>query len=558
MNDDALAVEAVKAGDKERYGELVRRHERMVYAIAWSRLGQTGLCEEAAQDAFVHGFRFLAALRQPEKYAAWIAKIARNIASTLARKRRTEIENKRRWLLDSQASTLGSLVSPQNARQDETLADVLKETLEKLPENHRECLVLHYLQERSARECAEALGVSEETFRVRLHRARNALRQDMQDRMEQALRRLSPRKPLKESVLSAAPAMPLACGATGLGAVVAGLAKTLLPYAPFLLILVWMNHLGHQIIRNHRDPNDWRVAVRRRQGPALIAAFAIFWALMAVFAKRFGFQATCIVLTLPLIPATLVNLLQLRVNRTRSSWTGVLMLAGLWMWFLPITAGGRYAAVSVVGMSVVMVTALLGRKSQSGRLDHNLGLRAAFNELGRAAAPPPIGRAATKKDMLRFARFLGGLSLVTRCSIRGDACHMAASPAVFKGRDWLCFWEWFTQSSTLAVRSDGSCGVTLSDRDWNDIRALNPPAATTRADLEARTTEALSQAWALFLAGDEAGAKAVLQPRSDEDILIRPCHELRVPRIIRIIAITSFVAVVVGLLLLAASKRFVF
>ena len=40
--EDAVAVAAIKRGDPERYGELVKRHERRVFAIAWSRLGDAG------------------------------------------------------------------------------------------------------------------------------------------------------------------------------------------------------------------------------------------------------------------------------------------------------------------------------------------------------------------------------------------------------------------------------------------------------------------------------------------------------------------------------------
>jgi hypothetical protein len=56
---DESAVAAVRSGDAERYRELVERHERRVFAVAWSRLGDAALAEEAAQEAFIRAYRRL-------------------------------------------------------------------------------------------------------------------------------------------------------------------------------------------------------------------------------------------------------------------------------------------------------------------------------------------------------------------------------------------------------------------------------------------------------------------------------------------------------------------
>lgn len=56
---DESAVAAVRRGDAERYCELVERHERRVYAVAWSRLGNAALAEEVTQEAFIRAYRRL-------------------------------------------------------------------------------------------------------------------------------------------------------------------------------------------------------------------------------------------------------------------------------------------------------------------------------------------------------------------------------------------------------------------------------------------------------------------------------------------------------------------
>jgi RNA polymerase sigma-70 factor (ECF subfamily) len=93
---DTDAVKAVIEGDRDRYSELVERYQKMVYGIAWSHLGDAGLCEDAAQETFIKAFRYLAALRNPEKFSGWLARIARNVSTSLLRKRGRELDKHKR------------------------------------------------------------------------------------------------------------------------------------------------------------------------------------------------------------------------------------------------------------------------------------------------------------------------------------------------------------------------------------------------------------------------------------------------------------------------------
>ena len=66
---DESAVAAVRGGDAERYRELVERHERRVFAVAWSRLGNAALAEEATQEAFIRAYRRLWLLGDGAKFS---------------------------------------------------------------------------------------------------------------------------------------------------------------------------------------------------------------------------------------------------------------------------------------------------------------------------------------------------------------------------------------------------------------------------------------------------------------------------------------------------------
>ena len=193
---DALAIDAVRNGDTERYRELVERHERAVYAVAWCRLGDQDMAEEATQEAFIKAFRQLPLLGQGGKFAAWITAIARNAAINIGLRRRNELERRKRWAVEQP-----SVSSPDND-EPPVSTDVLKATLGALPEQHRECLALFYLQNQTVSQAAESLGISETAFKTRLHRARTLLRDKLAETLEGALDTLRPGRALAPLIMA--------------------------------------------------------------------------------------------------------------------------------------------------------------------------------------------------------------------------------------------------------------------------------------------------------------------------------------------------------------------
>src|SRR6267142_749940 len=86
--EDEAAVAAVRKGDAERYRELVERHERRVYAVAWSRLGAATLAEEVTQETFIRAYRRLWLLDDGAKFSGWVNTIARRVAINLGLRHR--------------------------------------------------------------------------------------------------------------------------------------------------------------------------------------------------------------------------------------------------------------------------------------------------------------------------------------------------------------------------------------------------------------------------------------------------------------------------------------
>ena len=128
--------------------------------------------EDVAQDAWIAAYRHLAQFEARAAFSTWVIRIAIRMA---AARRRTPLrfeplEDLDRIDMDHESD------HPDVALQRRQTALLLEQAIDKLPVEYRLVLVLRDVEQRSTAETATALGVSEENVRVRLHRARAALR----------------------------------------------------------------------------------------------------------------------------------------------------------------------------------------------------------------------------------------------------------------------------------------------------------------------------------------------------------------------------------------------
>src|SRR5712672_1964057 len=144
---DESAVTAVRGGDAERYRELVERHERRVFAVAWSRLGDAALAEEVTQEAFIRAYRRLWMLGDGAKFSGWVSTIARRVAINFGIRHRRELNKRERWALEN--PPISTPEYPADDTDPRYTKETLRQTLAGLPDAHRECLVLFYLEGKS-------------------------------------------------------------------------------------------------------------------------------------------------------------------------------------------------------------------------------------------------------------------------------------------------------------------------------------------------------------------------------------------------------------------------
>lgn len=197
---DAELLEASRRGERAAFAALVERYQGVVCAVSYSRTGDRALSEDVAQDTFLAAWRQLDQVREVPRFGAWLCGIARNL-SLKARRRRAREAPVEHELEISSSANLFDEVSDRQAER------VVREALHRVPETYREALVLYYQEQRSAREVAQILGISEAAVLQRLARGRQALAASVSGLVERALSSPLPRRSLVAGVLAALPAL---------------------------------------------------------------------------------------------------------------------------------------------------------------------------------------------------------------------------------------------------------------------------------------------------------------------------------------------------------------
>ncbi len=168
--DDAL-VRASVVGQRDAFGELIKRYASLLFWFIGGRVADSGEAEDVAQEALVRAFESLPTLRAPRAFANWLLSIADNV---IREKRRTE---SRIIQLDTPADEMaGDTGSPAERLSREEFAGQMKAEMAKLPPHYRIVLALKYMNGYSVDEIATRLQVPLGTVRGRLSRAYGILR----------------------------------------------------------------------------------------------------------------------------------------------------------------------------------------------------------------------------------------------------------------------------------------------------------------------------------------------------------------------------------------------
>ena len=168
---DAQVVRDVLAGDRDGYRLLVRRYGDVLYGHALRMAGNPDEAADLVQRALVKGFRKLRTCRDPERVGAWLFRILANMCKDHVRSpRRSDVP------MTLVGEALPDRSDPEaDAAEAEVRARVWS-ALDALTPEQREAFVLKHVEGRSYEEIAAVMDLSVASLKMRVHRAREALR----------------------------------------------------------------------------------------------------------------------------------------------------------------------------------------------------------------------------------------------------------------------------------------------------------------------------------------------------------------------------------------------
>ena len=158
-------------GDREAFEMIIRTHSRTLFAIAYGILQNREEAEDVVQDALVKAWKTRWRVRDPEKFPAWLATIARHRAHDIFRRRRTV----------PLSATIDEAIEPSPTAEPNSLEldQKLHSALAALPELHRAALTLRYFEEMDYQSIENTLGLSNGALRGILGRALASMRKQL-------------------------------------------------------------------------------------------------------------------------------------------------------------------------------------------------------------------------------------------------------------------------------------------------------------------------------------------------------------------------------------------
>jgi len=179
---DEIIVQRALTGDAEAFGEIVRRWERRIFALAYGMLGREEDARDATQETFLAAFRNLRGFRGEAKVSSWLHRIAVNQCITRQRQARVRSEAA---LEDEQEKDAISFATPVHYSplrvvegRQETVA--VRRAINSLPLELRQVVIMKEFEELTFREIADVLELPLSTVKSRLYTAMKQLQMRLQ------------------------------------------------------------------------------------------------------------------------------------------------------------------------------------------------------------------------------------------------------------------------------------------------------------------------------------------------------------------------------------------
>jgi RNA polymerase sigma-70 factor (ECF subfamily) len=194
LADDGVLIERLRNGDDSAFEELVDHHAAPLLAVTRRILHDEEEARDTVQETFVAAFRGIGAFQSESRVSTWLHRIAVNCAlmklRTRERQREQDVDSLLPHFLPDGHQDHSSVTWSESAEeilQREQACALVRQCIDELPEPYRVVLVLRDIDQLPADVVAEKLQISRDNLKVKLHRARQALRTLLDPHMRGAM-----------------------------------------------------------------------------------------------------------------------------------------------------------------------------------------------------------------------------------------------------------------------------------------------------------------------------------------------------------------------------------
>ena len=185
VDDNVQLIRRILSGDDEAFSLLMRKHQKGVHALIWRKIGDFHIAEEITQDTFTQVYKKLWTLEDPGRFEGWLYVIANRRCINWIKRDKAKMDKLNMQSLENtrpeeveEASYAHHISQQRDIEDTQRRQNLVKRLLQQLPESERTVVTLHYLGKMTAKEIGKFLGVSVNTIKSRLRRARQRLQEN--------------------------------------------------------------------------------------------------------------------------------------------------------------------------------------------------------------------------------------------------------------------------------------------------------------------------------------------------------------------------------------------
>ena len=178
FQDDSYYIERVLTGDVSAYASLVAKHKNLVFSIVLKILNNREDAEEIAQDIFLKVYHSLKTFEKKSKFSTWLYRIAYNTAISKTRKKKLEFVPMEESVVSNYSTD--EIQENMHSLEENERQVLLDKALKTLPDDDQLLVTLFYKSENSIEDISYITGLTESNVKVKLHRIRKKLYDEIQ------------------------------------------------------------------------------------------------------------------------------------------------------------------------------------------------------------------------------------------------------------------------------------------------------------------------------------------------------------------------------------------